>query len=129
MCTIWQGRVHSGERSALCIWPHGQSDVSIGHAAFGVIWPQPKSGRSYFMCFAEQCRAVVKEVSLYQSSTNQPIISMRRYGEPSAMLQNSEGAWRCGSELDLASGGSCSNNSLSWAEGNSSWLRCGGGGP
>jgi hypothetical protein len=33
---------------------HDQSDFCVGHAAFTVIWPL----RSYFLCFAEQHRAV-----------------------------------------------------------------------
>lgn len=65
MCTNCQESAHSGEGSALCIWAHGQSVVSIGHDAFTVIWSQLKSGHSYFLPFAEQCRAVVKEVSLF----------------------------------------------------------------
>ena len=61
MCTNWQERAHSGERSVLCIWEHGQSDICIGHAAHTVIWPQ-KSGHSYVLRFVEQFKAVVKEV-------------------------------------------------------------------
>ena len=47
MCTKWQERAHSGERSAFCVWANGQPDVCIGHAAFTVIWPQQKSGQEW----------------------------------------------------------------------------------
>ena len=57
ICTNWQERAHSGERSALCIWVHGQSDVCIGHVAF-------MASRAYLLRFVEQCRAAGKEVSL-----------------------------------------------------------------
>jgi hypothetical protein len=65
MCTNWRESAHSGERNALCIWAHGQTDICIGpgHAAFKWIQPPQKSGHSYFLRFMEQCRAVVKEVS------------------------------------------------------------------
>ncbi len=98
---ILEREVHLGTWSIrrLVIWPQQKS---------GQEWPQQKSGHSYFLRFAEQCRAVVRKwVCVYTGSPaptyRQPIMSMQSYTEPSALLQHLRGAWRCGTELDLAS--------------------------
>lgn len=49
---------------ALLKVPHGQLDTCGCREAVMVIWPQQKSRHSNFLRFAEQRRAVVKEVSL-----------------------------------------------------------------
>jgi hypothetical protein len=67
---------------------HGQFDVCVGDATFTVIRLLQKSRHSYFLHFAEQRRAVVKEVSLCLYRISRPHLPSTNHinAEPSTFF-------------------------------------------